>query len=195
MKPLSRTCLRCFFYAGIFIFFACNNNNKPQTIASAAEMAVNDSVLGRTIYIPDSMEAYVPHKNDVYMDSAQLLNAPYKIFSFINVSCVSCIPDIDKWDSVADEFMKHGVPVVLICDAKDNFEYLKYLFEEGKLKRFRFPLFLDSKNTFYKKNNFIRQDLAHQAVLTDAGNKIIAAGSAIYSDKIKAGYLQKVTGK
>ena len=62
------------------------------------------------------------------------------------------------------------------------------------IKGFSYPLLFDTKDVFYKGNNFLRPDLAHQAVLL-AANNIIATGSPIYSEKIKAKYLEKIRGK
>lgn len=193
-KSISKIILYYFFGSCTFSFFSCNNDNKLQNIDPAIEMTNKDSLIGKTIIMSDSMESYSPYREDIYMDSAEIFRANYKIFAFINVSCVSCIPDISKWDSLAPTFMKHRVPVILICDAKDNFEYAKYLFEKRIIKHYSFPLFFDTKSIFYKNNFFLRHDLAHQAVLTDANNKIIATGSAIYSTEIKEYYLQRIIG-
>lgn len=191
-----KTPLNCTIIIGIIllIFISCNSD-KPESLATAAERAVNDTLLGKKIIIPETFEAYIPDKKNILMDSLQMVLANYKVFSFINVSCVSCISDIDKWDSLSAELIQYGVPVILICDSKDNFEYIKYLFEQGKINHYSFPLFFDSKDEFYKKNRFIRQDLAHQVVLTNKNNEIIASGNPIYSNKIKERYLQKINRK
>lgn len=192
--PISKKLLYFFLYTGTFLFISCKYDIESKSTDPVVEMTVKDSLIGKIINLPDSMETYSPNKKDIYLDSAQLFHATFKIFAFINVSCVSCIPDIAKWDSIAPIFMEHGVPVILICDAKDNFEYVKYLFEQKIIRTYRFPLFFDTRNVFYKKNLFIRQDLAHQTVLTDVNNKIIATGSAIYSNEIKEHYLQRIKG-
>ncbi len=128
------------------------------------------------------------------MDSAKLADySSFRIYAFMNVSCASCLPDVDKWNEAIPGFMKYKVPVILLCSAKDNFEYIKFLFENGKLKKFPFPLYLDVKNRFYKLNPFINEYVAHQAVLTDGNNTIIATGNPLHAEAIKATYIKKIS--
>lgn len=153
----------------------------------------SDTLLGKILRLPKDIEVYTAYEDSLYMDNIQLVQrSPFRIYAFINVSCSSCISDIDKWTTTCPEFFKYKVPVVLVCFSDDNFEYVRYLFESNKLRKFPFPLYLDAKRLFYPLNNFIKEDVAHQAVLVDSSNTIVATGNPIVSEQIKNRYLQLI---
>lgn len=163
----------------------CYSNKSPTDQQSKA--ATNK------LRLPDTLITYSIGENSLLLDSGQLANyASLKLYAFIDVSCPSCIADIDQWNNVVPEFMKYKVPVLLICFSKNNFEYIKYLFENGQVKKFPFPLFLDVNSQLHKLNTFIKEDESHQVVLTDKHNTILATGNPLFSDDIKALYLNTI---
>jgi hypothetical protein len=184
--------LRCILYTAIICITACHlKESEPSD--NKATLTVNDSLIGKKIHMPDSLEAFSPFKDSLYMDSAQLAkHTSFRVYTIVNVSCSSCIPDIDKWNRLTAEFMKYDVPVILVCITKDNFEYVKFLFENGKVRKFPFPVFLDLKGRFYQKNDFFHREVYGQAVLVDKSNTIVASGRPIDSDEIKSLYFEKI---
>jgi hypothetical protein len=172
------------FFLTIF-FFSCknkSNNDKPLAVES-------DTIrVGRVLYIPDRLETYRPFSNYL-LDSNKIAKAPLKIYCFVNVSCSTCIDDIKKWDSSIPRFMDFAVPVILICQSKDNFELIKYFCEQGDVKKFAFPFFLDTKNEFLDKNSFIDESTRFHVILTDSLNKILLFGDPTKSKKVMEQYL------
>lgn len=150
-------------------------------------------LLTNKLWLPDSLLTYSISEDSLLLDSSHLANySSLKIYAFIDVSCPSCIADIDRWNQVVPEFMKYKVPVLLICFSENNFEYIKYLFENGQVKKFPFPLFLDVTKQLHKLNSFVKENEAHQVILTDQCNTILATGNPLFSDDIKALYLKTI---
>jgi hypothetical protein len=85
--------------------------------------------------------------------------------------------------------MDFAVPVILICQSKDNFELIKYFCEQGDVKKFAFPFFLDTKNEFLDKNSFIDESTRFHVILTDSLNKILLFGDPTKSKKVMEQYL------
>lgn len=190
---MTNSCKRNLLYIVVAAAFACNGKPAKDTTATAGTA---DTLLGRQVRLTDGLEAYTNAKDSLYMDSAAISNTNgFRIYAFVNVSCSSCIPDIDKWNLAAREFRKYNVPVVLIGFTKNSFEYLKFLIEDGKLKNFPYPIFLDGDGRFFSAHPFISREVAHQAVLVDNKNTIVATGSPIESGEVKALYLQKITNQ
>lgn len=174
----------CFSIFCSFIAFCYSKKSPTDQHNTAAQ---------NKLRLPDTLLTYSLSEHSLLLDSSQLANHfSLKIYAFIDVSCPSCIADIDKWNNVVPEFMKYKVPVILVCYSKNNFEYIKYLFENGQVKKFPFPLYLDITNQLHKQNSYIRENEGHQVVLTDQHNAILAMGNPLLSSEIKALYLKTI---
>jgi hypothetical protein len=117
-----------------------------------------------------------------------------KIFSYLNVSCPSCVGSIKDWEPLLGEFRKLNVPVILICHTKDSFEYIKYL-EENRSISFPYPLYLDTANLFPANNQFYPFHVLDEAVLADADNKILLSGNPRASTEVRNNYLTVISEK
>ena len=149
---------------------------------------------GDVFKLPDSMAVYSANKDSLLLDSSQLAHhSSLKIFVVIDVSCPSCVADIDQWRAIVPDFMKYQVPVLLICFSKNNFEYIQYLFENGQVKPFPFPLYLDISRQLHALNPFILEGIAHQAVLTDEKNVVLTTGSPLLDEETKNRYLKIIS--
>lgn len=179
---------RIFIIISYFSLVLCSNflfSCKWTQQDKAEEEKVEIVGIGKTLLLPDSLETYKPFQGYL-LDSNKMLNAPLKIYSHVNVSCSTCLEDIAKWDKLVKEYK---VPVILICESKDNFELLKYFCEQGDIKGFAFPFFLDLKGQYVKKNTFVYTHAGFKTVLTDQSNKILFAGDPIHSKVKEREYL------
>lgn len=192
MKTISIRSLLNIFYI-LFICLSCQNS---QPLSAYTKMDHSkDSLKTNFFTMPDGIQVYTPFGNYL-LDSARLQErSSFKIYSYINGSCPSCIEDITKWRDVVPEFMKFNVPVILIFHSKDNFELIKYLCESKKIEPFPFPFFLDYKEQFYKQNTFLKEfDSEKATLLVDKTNKIVVMGNPLHSKKIKEQYYLELKG-
>lgn len=178
--------LTIFCLLSCFLFFACQDDERNVETAGAAI----SKKIGKRITIPDSMELYVPFNNLLY-DSSAIASSPLKIYTFIDVSCSSCIDNIEKWEFLsASKFAKEKVPIILICQSRDDFELFKYFCESGKVPRFQLPFFIDKGGKYFKLNTFINR--SNHTVLTDQANAVILSGDPTHSDKVLNLYMKKI---
>ncbi|MDP1762541.1 MAG: hypothetical protein Q8L07_01555 [Sediminibacterium sp.] len=183
----------------IFLFISISfcaliscRNNQAKSLSGIAGNISEHSKNGQKLTIPDELQAYSPFKNYL-LDSNQLAQLPSsKIYAYVNVSCSSCIGDIEKWNELIPVFMQNNVPVMLIFYTKDNFEYIKYLCESGGVKKFPFPFYLDTKNKFSEQNPIFKEYEMKPVVLVDKNNTIICSGNPLYSEKVKDLYMKQI---
>lgn len=140
----------------------------------------------------DSLSVYDPFKTS----NGQKEEQPgFTIVSYINVSCPSCIVEIDKWNEFIGDMKSKDCKVKLVLYSKDNFEYIKYLFESNELKKFPHILYLDTKNVFDRNNPLFNEFDTDKTVLTDKENIVILKGNPLHSKEMKAAYLEAIQKK
>lgn len=170
-------------------YISCKNRVYQEKNAFLRSVMGNN--IGKILILPDSLMVYSPFDNYI-MDSLNISLSKFKIYSHINASCPTCIQDIILWDSINTDFNKYKVPIILICDSKDNFELIKYLHETGKIKSFSYPLFFDMKCDFVNQNRFMKESPEFETVLADRENIILLIGNPIHSRGIKDIYLNEI---
>ncbi len=149
-------------------------------------------IIGRKVIMPDTVEIYSPFKKDSIVTNSQPPQVkPFKIYAYVNVSCPTCIVDLQNWQEFISE-LNSEVPVIMVCTSKDHFEYFKYLCEGEQLKHFTFPLYLDIKNQFATRNPFVNESLAYQTVLTNSDNTILVSGDPIHSEITRKLYMDEI---
>ncbi|WP_126248343.1 redoxin family protein [Chitinophaga rhizosphaerae] len=112
------------------------------------------------------------------IDSATIMNAPYKLIVSIDFSCPVCIAEVDKWRNFyMENLQQRHVMMVLLCQSTDKYRYMKYLFKNKKLKEFPFPIYLDINNEGLKFNPDLTTATGKvKTVLVDADSKILYMG-------------------
>lgn len=144
--------------------------------------------------LPEGLKSYSLNPDSLILDSLKLTqHSNYKIYAFIDVSCPSCIADIDQWNKIHKDFLSYNVPIILICYSKGNFEYLKYLFESNQIKSFPYPIYLDMNHQLFEGNRYLKEKTSHYAILTDKNNNILIEGNPLFSTKVKNEYYKLIT--
>lgn len=169
----------------LVLFSKCSSDPKNgKTVSDFEEKS-------QKLVLPDSLIVYKPFKVNS-SDSNKIENSGLKIYSFINVSCPSCLSNIKNFNNVASELKEYRVPVILICQSEDNYELLKYLCEKKDISEFPFPFYFDTKDQFFVRNKFLSPAPNNHTVLTDKNNKILVYGDLTLSDKIKKLYIDSI---
>ncbi|NMH87591.1 hypothetical protein [Flavivirga algicola] len=187
---INRVTKQITFIVCMFII-ATSCKRKQNKDKEASLKVIVENSIGKTLILPDSLNLYKPFSNYI-SDSAEMLNSELKIYSHINASCSTCIPNIKLWDSLVPEFNMYKVPVILICGSDDKFELIKYLCESSQIKSFSYPFFLDKKNKYIKINSFMNESAHFETVLTDKYNTILVLGNPLHSKDIKEVYLKTI---
>ncbi len=134
------------------------------------------------IIVPGHLEAYNPFLTDTIKSQLVLDDHTkrFKIYSLINVSCSSCLLKLEKWNDLYTKLINpKNVSIVLMCYSKDNFELLKFLFENHKIPKIELPLMLDYEDNFRKQNQSLTNKLGDFTVLTDDNNRVLLTGNPI----------------
>lgn len=142
--------------------------------------------------LPDSVEVYNPlSTEDVSL--ALVNDSGWKIYTLINTSCATCILQLKEWQDFQKEirYIK-DVRILPICYSTDDFEVLKYWFESKNVDSLNFPLILDAKNQFIKKNSDLVNDLGEFTALVDHNNHILLTGDPIGSTSDRERFLEKI---
>lgn len=138
----------------------------------------------QTILMPGHVEVYNPLAGENLKNPASG-NSKLKIYTLIDVSCSTCILKLEKWTQFQSE--AGNVAVIPVCHSGDNFEMLKYLFENNRVGKVRLPLVLDLDNQFKKQNPELISKYGELTALTDNSNHVLLTGNPIddKSDKEK----------
>jgi len=182
---------KIFIIVVVCLCFLLSCYNTDRTPHKASLESTIGSTLGKKLFLPNNLHVYSPFP-DLVADSATIFNAEYKLFTHINASCGSCITEIKLWENLVTEFDKYKIPIILICESDDRFELLKYLCETGGIEKFSYPFFLDKKNEYIKRNQFMEKAQDLETVLIDKENNILLLGNPIRSKEMKELYLKEI---
>jgi hypothetical protein len=173
------------------IIVACDYNEKKTREKLFTSIVENN--IGKKIILPDNLTVYNPDSIN-NCENYDLISSEFKIYSHIDVSCGSCIGNIEKWNNLIQEFSKYEVPLILICGSEDEFELFQYLCESGKVDISHYPFYFDVNNDFHNLNTFmIKSDF--ETVLADKENNILLIGNPIRSKEMKELYLNVIKEK
>ncbi len=155
----------CIFVLYILLFFSCLDHNTKDRIALK-------------VIIPQHVEIYNPFIADTIIQNLNNYKQR-KIYTLINVSCATCLFKLQKWDSLQLEHP--NIAIIPVCHSRDNFEQLKFLFENNKIARIHIPLLLDLEDSFAIKNNSLMKS-NNLTVLTDGGDRVLLNGDPLESE-------------
>lgn len=141
------------------------------------------------IILPDSLFVYNPF-NGNSLDNNEKGNSALKIYTYLDVSCPSCLSNIKRWRNFELELKNFKIPIIMICQSEDKYELLKYLCEKQEIPNLPFPFYFDTKNQFLIRNQFLNPSPGKHTVLTDKNNLVIQMGDPTLSKKTKNAYLK-----
>jgi len=171
------------------LFTSCDKTKKSEKADLFKNTIANN--LGRNLSIPEDLKLYKPFP-PYASDSTSIAASEFKLYTRINTSCSSCMEKISQWEDFARNIRDFNVVLILVCESKDNFEFLKYNCESGSIKNFPFPFFLDEKTKYTAENSFMAVSPHFETVLTDVNNKILLIGNPISSEKTYGIYINEL---
>lgn len=141
----------------------------------------------KIINIPDSLIIYETDSPDK-STSTKLGNLT--LITTINVSCATCILELNKWRFFKEKNESEKFSLMPICYSKDNFEMIKYLFESGEIETLDFPIYFDKGNQFIELNKNFLDDNNNITILVDKEYKVLVQGNPLSNNKLMNEYLK-----
>jgi hypothetical protein len=83
----------------------------------------------------------------------------------------------------------------MVLYSKDNFQYFKYLCEQGSIPGFNTPFILDIKNEFVQYNRNSEQLIAGMPCLLNEKNCIILSGDPLHSEQTRNLFMNAIAGE
>lgn len=163
---------------------SCNNNQNTSS----------NSIQGEIFTIIDDVQIFKGPEEHI-LDSSDMFNSSLRVFSYVNVSCATCLNEIKKWDSLAKSLSRYDTPIILYLQSKDRYELLKYLIEEDRLAPFSYPFVLDTNNNYFIQNSMLNEGKRLYTVLVNKDNEILWTGDPIHSENDQQKLIQVITGR
>jgi hypothetical protein len=149
---------------------------------------------GEIIAVPERVEVYNPSTGDSNTLLLKRNKKRYKIYTLINASCSSCIFELEKWTEFQSMIPNvNEVSIIPVCFSHDNFELLKFAFENNKVKKISLPLVLDTgENGFKQMNEKFVKKYGNFTVLADTDNHVLLQGNPMENLNDKAKFLSRL---
>lgn len=144
------------------------------------------SFMHKQLLIPDTLDVY---KSGINI-KVDIFNTPYKIATYINGECSSCLKKLILWD----DFIKtnclnnRNVSVLFFINARD-YDQIQFIIENAN---FNYPVIYDPDNIFYFYNS-LSNNTHFQTFLVDSNNFVLAIGNPVISKSVANNYLKIIT--
>lgn len=146
---------------------------------------------GKSIYFPDKV-VFTQFAKDTL--PTVCYNTEYIIISYVDsVGCLDCRLQLGKWKKIIKEFNEKSnskLFFMFIMHPKDVDE-LHYVLRKDN---FKYPVYVDINDSFNKLNHF-PSDMMFQTFLVGKDRKVLAMGNPVHNPRIKALYLDIISGK
>lgn len=167
---------------------SCQNSHKENN-SNHSQNTSERSLQTKKLIIVDDIQVLRVTEEHV-LDSSEMFNSPYRVFSYVNVSCATCLDEIKQWNSLAKSLTLYNVPVILYLQSKDRYELLKYLIEKQRLASYSYPFVLDINNNYFKQNSMLNEEKRLYTVLVNIDNEILWIGDPLHSKNDRQKLLQ-----
>jgi len=164
--------VRLISFCFLAMLLCCKSTVKQDIVGEANKTGLVQGNQEKLVLHIDSFVVYDPFGTSL----VQKPPAPaptLKLFTYIDVSCSSCLKVFTYLDSLSRHGKASLFEPYVICYAKDNFLYFKYLYEDGKIPRLNFPLYFDGQMEFYKQNPRMISDYYNNLVITNQQHMVI----------------------
>ena len=164
------------------ILIACTS--KPKNNNSKLKQLIT-SHLGEKLNLPSNLEIYP------CLDSSNAkVITDYKICTFIDVSCGSCLGQLEEWKTFMKIFPDNLVELIVICVATDNYQLFEYLYDINTFKDYPCHFFFDREKLFIESNGFMKERVDFQTVLINKNDTIMVIGNPLINKSIKELYVK-----
>lgn len=164
-------------------FSACKSS--PYNKAQQSEI---NNLIGQKLVFPNELVLYSLDEQKEFSNVFFNRNKSFRMVSYIDASCGTCIAELSKWDSLINDQSNHNLEYVLILKAYDNFELLKFATQEVNYRNLNTVIF--DKGDFFSQKNTIPSDKQLQSYLLNNQDEIIGVGNPAFSEEIMNSYIK-----
>lgn len=179
---ISRQFISCVCALLLVLIISCKQGNKTDRLTSLKDIKINENKI--KIKWSDSLIVYNPLNLIVEPNNQLTPQSKFKIYVYLNLACSSCLAELNEWSKLSNLFKEKNIELRMICYAKDNFEYFKYLYESKEINQIPFPFFLEYNFDFSRLNKMFKKYEMNQIALTDNEDNILLFGDIIHSKDI-----------
>lgn len=177
-----------YFIVILFLFLLCSCNDVR---LKKDALSVVEQWIGKEIVYPENLNFTILGVDTLSNETYNQLS--YRVVSYVDsTGCTSCKLQLPRWKAFIaemDSVSKGRSVVYLILHSKEVSDIVYTL----KYNNFKFPVYIDENNYFYKLNH-LPSNAAFQTFLLDKNNKIMAIGNPIHNPKVKELYLKIIMG-
>lgn len=137
--------------------------------------------------IKNELKSRIGKKLILPLISDNIDTCKFKIVSYINGECASCIENIDLWENFFRKMNHKDSVLIIVYLYSSNYNYLK-----RNYSYFTDPFVTvveDKEKLFPKKNNLSENKVFH-TFITDQNNKVLLVGNPILNKNLEALYLK-----
>jgi hypothetical protein len=106
----------------------------------------------RLLTLPNSLTLYNLDTIQISQQGETIKIDQPTIIVFINVSCITCIGDLDFWLENSKKIQEKSIPLTFILRASDDFYFFKFLVENEKKELAQGSYFFDIYDEFRMLN-------------------------------------------
>jgi hypothetical protein len=171
------------FLSIFYCLIICSCSNSNQTEKQSISQIIK-KWQGKELFLPQNKQI---SNNNISRNAPKL-----KIVSYIDGKCGVCVSDLKKWKTVIEDFKSYkNIDYVFYINTLDFDAFSKFINKDGS---YPIPLVNDSDNVFFERNALEKIKL-FQTFLLGEKNEVILIGNPLFSEKLKALYLQEIKKK
>jgi hypothetical protein len=165
-------------------FFSCKKDDAERVVRKWA---------GKEIQFPTKYQCNFIGMDTTLVCCNQLFNTEYKVLLYVDsIGCTSCRLKLSIWKKIVEEsdsLFKDKLSFLFFFQPNNEKE-MNFLLKKDK---FKYPIFIDSKNNINRLNHFPNQS-EYQCFLLDKDNRVLMIGNPTLNPKIWELYKQTITG-
>lgn len=102
----------------------------------------------KILKLPNILTQYKIDSNQFSQQEKRIKINNSTMIVFINVSCVTCIDDLDFWLENSEKLQEKNIPMIFILRASDDFYFFKFLVENENKELPMGSIYLDINDEF-----------------------------------------------
>jgi hypothetical protein len=188
-----RFCIKFFVYSILlFTICGCQKHQEKKEKYSKLKKQVTD-LKNKEIVIPDSLMIYKKKPDTLqFINLSKNLNFfdTYKIVTYINGDCGSCVMQINSWQRVLNMLKYNNkakfIPIIYTTDIN--------LFKRKMAPKIKIshPFYFDFKDEYITINKLYKYNEQFYTFLLNDNNQVILVGNPVYSPKLMKLYKEEI---
>ena len=144
---------------------------------------------GEKSAVHDELKSRIGKKLDLPFVSDNRNEYRFKIVSFINGDCPSCLENMDLWEDFIPQINNKDSILFIIYLCSSNFDYLK---KYCKLLSNPFVTIIEDNDKIFYKSNSLSDNKMFHTFITNQSNEILLVGNPVLNKNLEVLYLKLI---